>query len=155
MKTRHTLARAACAGLLLLAGAAARAGCWAAEVREPISNDGLPIGHASFAPLHRAMDQLGAMARADEGLNALPEAAGEPCRLGSGPFRLPTAGEANKPLKRIVKLDPAWGWDGKNRTRVQAIHVCPSLLDRTPDYGPPMRQAVQGLDFARIAALLN
>jgi hypothetical protein len=320
-----TLVRAACAGLLLLASAAAQAGCWAAEVREPITNDGLPIGHASFAPLHRVMDQLGTMARSNEGLNALPEvrlrlrreigdaespsrqpreaslhahgfgpkawgrgdcevipqadrlgaragisffinrpfarlqpyaedeqltaylegersepmqgwpvyagcavltanrsvwwlpvsvgemlafrereqqrrlddydrrnqrhaanaefmaflaknrlvlqaeldkikafrtglspeAAGEPYRLGSGPFRLPTASEANKPLKRIVKLDPAWGWDGKNRTRVQAIHVCPSLLDRNPDYGPPMRQAVQGLDFARIAALLN
>jgi hypothetical protein len=84
-----------------------------------------------------------------------PAAASEPYRLGSGRYRLPTESEANKPLKRLVKLDPSFPWDGRNRMRVQAIHVCPSLLDRNPTYGPPMREAVRVLDFKRIASLLN
>jgi hypothetical protein len=79
----------------------------------------------------------------------------EPYRLGSGRYRLPAPGESNKALKRLVKLDPAFGWDGRQRSRVQAIQVCPSELDKNPSYGPPMRQAVRALDFARIASLLN
>lgn len=79
----------------------------------------------------------------------------EPYRLGNGRFRLPTAAEQALPLKRLVKLDPSYPWDGRQRTRVQAIHVCPSMLERNPHYAPPMREAVRALDFARIAALLN
>jgi hypothetical protein len=82
-------------------------------------------------------------------------AAGEPYRRGSGRHRRPTESEANKPVKRLIKLDPSFPWDGRNRMRVQAIHVCPSLLDRNPTYGPPMREAVRVLDFKRIASLLN
>lgn len=84
-----------------------------------------------------------------------PAALAEPFRLGNGRFRLPTESERSLPLKRLVQLDPGFGWDGQRRTRVQAIQVCPSLLDRNPSYGPPMREAVRDLDFARIAALLN
>lgn len=84
-----------------------------------------------------------------------PAALAEPFRLGNGRFRLPTDSERSLPLKRLVKLDPGFGWDGQRRHRVQAIHVCPSLIDRNPHYGPPMREAVRDLDFARIAALLN
>lgn len=79
----------------------------------------------------------------------------EPYRLGNGRFRLPTPSEQALPLKRLVKLDPAYPWDGRQRTRVQAIHVCPSMLERNPRYGPPMQEAVRALDFTRIAALLN
>jgi hypothetical protein len=84
-----------------------------------------------------------------------PAAAAEPYRLGSGRYRLPTESDARRPLKRLVKLDPSFPWDGRKRMRVQAIHVCPSLLDHHPTYGPPMREAVRDLDFKRIAALLN
>jgi hypothetical protein len=84
-----------------------------------------------------------------------PAGADEPYRLGSGRFRLPTDSEAGRPLKRLVKLDPSFAWDGHNRMRVQAIHVCPSRLDRNPDHGPPMREAIRDLDFRRLEALLN
>lgn len=84
-----------------------------------------------------------------------PAALAEPYRLGTGRFQLPTESERGRPLKRLVKLDPAYPWDSQRRTRVQAIHVCPSLLDHNPRYGPPMRDAARDLDLARIAALLN
>jgi hypothetical protein len=80
---------------------------------------------------------------------------GEPFRLGNGRFRLPTPEELERPLKRLVKLDPSYPWDLQRRHRVQTLHVCPSLLYRNPTYGPPMREAVRDLDFARIAALLD
>lgn len=87
---------------------------------------------------------------------ALPaERAAEPFRLGNGRFRLPAPGEVDRPLKRLVKLDPSYPWDLKRRERVQVLHVCPSLIDRNPTYGPPMREAVRDLDIARIAALLD
>jgi hypothetical protein len=84
-----------------------------------------------------------------------PQAAAAPYRLGSGRYRLPTASEAKRPLKRLVKLDPDFPWDGRKRMRVQAVHVCPSRLDRHPHYGPPMREALRSLDFQRLAALLD
>ena len=87
------------------------------------------------------------------GLDAV--AAAEPYRLGTGRFRMPLPREADRPLKRLVKLDPGFGWDGSQRTRIQALHVCPSMLEHNPTYGPVMRQAVSALDFRRIAALLN
>lgn len=84
-----------------------------------------------------------------------PEALAEAFRLGTGRFGLPLASELAMPLKRLVKLDPTFPWDGRRRTRVQSIHVCPSNLDRNPRYGPPMREAVRTLDFQRIASLLQ
>ena len=47
--------------------------CWARSVLEPVVNDGLPITHASFNPLHAAMDQIEQMLRPNPGLLALPE----------------------------------------------------------------------------------
>ena len=110
--------------------------------------------------LHKLQQARASLVAELDGLRAAraalsPSAADAPYRLGSGRYRLPTESEANKPLKRLVKLDPSFPWDGRNRMRVQAIHVCPSLLDRNPNYGPPMREAVRDLDFKRIAALLN
>ncbi len=84
-----------------------------------------------------------------------PAALAEPYRLGNGRFRLPTAAEQALPLPRLVKLDPRYPWDVRQRTRVQAIHICPSMLEHNPRYAPVMREAVQALDFQRIAALLN
>ena len=107
----------------------------------PASTPAAPQAELDAVQAHR--QQLGAAALA------------EPFRLGNGRFRLPTASEQALPLKRLVQLDPTYPWDGRQRTRVQAIHVCPSQLDRNPHYGPPMREAVRALDFARIAALLN
>ena len=44
---------------LVLTGAVrAEPNCWARSVLEPVANDGLPITHASFKPLHAAMDQI-------------------------------------------------------------------------------------------------
>ncbi|CAN5198400.1 hypothetical protein BH11PSE10_BH11PSE10_16130 [soil metagenome] len=40
-------------------------------------------------------------------------------------------------------------------SRIEAIHVCHSLPDKHPPHGAPRRRAIGGLDFARIAALLN
>jgi hypothetical protein len=110
--------------------------------------------------LHQLQQSRATLVAELDGLRAAraaltPAAAAEPYRLGSGRYRLPTESEAHKPLKRVVKLDPSFPWDGRQRMRVQAIHVCPSLLDKNPSYGPPMREAVRDLDFKRIAALLN
>lgn len=113
-----------------------------------------PVGHASIHARRAALQaELAAVQAHRQQLNAA--ALAEPYRLGNGPFRLPTPSEQALPLKRLVKLDPAYPWDGRQRSRVQAIHVCPSLLERNADYGPPMQEAVRALDFARIAALLN
>lgn len=59
---------------LVLAGAVrAEPNCWAPSVLEPVASDGLPITHASFKPLHAAMDQIEQMLRPNPGLLALPE----------------------------------------------------------------------------------
>ena len=113
-----------------------------------------PAWHASIHARRAALQaELDAVQAHRQQLGAA--ALAEPFRLGNGRFRLPTASEQALPLKRLVQLDPTYPWDGRQRTRVQAIHVCPSQLDRNPHYGPPMREAVRALDFARIAALLN
>lgn len=112
---------------------------------------------ASHARLRAVRDGLvGELAELQAFRAALPAArSAEPYRLGNGRFRLPTPEDEGRPLKRLVKLDPSYPWDLKRRERVQVLHVCPSLLDHNPRYGPPMREAVRDLDFARIAALLN
>ncbi|MDR7296095.1 hypothetical protein J2X16_001434 [Pelomonas aquatica] len=79
----------------------------------------------------------------------------EPYRLGTGRHRLPTPAEAGRPLKRLVKLDPSFPWDGRNRTRIQLLTVCASAHPDNPAYARPMRDAVAALDFGRLAALLN
>lgn len=83
------------------------------------------------------------------------EALAQPYRLGTGRHRLPSPAEAGRDLPRIVKLDPDFPWDGKNRGRIQLITVCAPQLARNPAYHPPMREAVAAIDFARLAALLN
>ncbi|HUG21565.1 hypothetical protein [Piscinibacter sp.] len=84
-----------------------------------------------------------------------PDRLAEPYRLGNGKHRLPNASDAGRPLKRIVKLDRQFPWDGRHRARIQLITVCARQLTGNPDYHPPMRDAVDALDFARLAALLN
>ncbi len=79
----------------------------------------------------------------------------EPYRVGSGRHRLPTPAEAGRALQRVVKLDPDFPWDGKNRGRIQLLTVCAAQLEKNPRYHPSMRAAVAALDFARLAALLN
>jgi hypothetical protein len=79
----------------------------------------------------------------------------EPYRLGTGRHRLPGAGDAGRPLKRLVKLDPTFPWDGHNRTRIQLLTVCASTHASNPAYAGPMREAVAALDLAGLAALLN
>lgn len=113
-----------------------------------------PAWHASIHARRAALQtELAALQAHRQQLGAA--ALAEPYRLGNGRFRLPTPSEQALPLKRLVKLDPAYPWDGRQRTRVQAIHVCPSMLEHNPRYAPPMAEAVRALDFARIAALLN
>jgi len=84
-----------------------------------------------------------------------PERLAEPYRIGGGRHRLPTAADAGRPLKRVVKLDPTFPWDGRHRARVQLITVCAPQRVRSPEYHPPMRDAVAAIDLARLAALLD
>jgi hypothetical protein len=58
---------------LLATAGNAQAHCWAANAAEPLSNDGLPVNHASFRPLHAAMDVFEAQAKANAGLLAVPD----------------------------------------------------------------------------------
>jgi hypothetical protein len=112
----------------------------------------------------RAHDALRAqrqhLLREAEGFRAAVEAMDDaqraaPYHVGTGPNRLPTAFDLKQP-KPVVKLDPGFPWDGrKNRNRVQLITVCAPQLERNPGYHAPMRAAVEALDFARLAALLN
>jgi hypothetical protein len=76
-----------------------------------------------------------------------------PYHVGSGRHRLPTPDQASQ--HTVVKLDPAFAWDGRQRSRVQLLTVCAPQIERDPRYHPPMRDAVAALDFARLAALLN
>lgn len=110
--------------------------------------------HAQLRALRqRQVDELEQL-RATRGAMSAAELA-QPYYLGTGRHRLPTAAEAARPPKRIVKLDPSFPWDGKNRSRIQLITVCAPQLERSPGYHPPMRDAVAALDFASLAALLN
>lgn len=79
----------------------------------------------------------------------------EAYRLGSGRHRLPGPGDAGRPLKRLVKLDPGYPWDARHRTRIQLLTVCASTQPNNPTYATPMRDAVAALDLSRLAALLN
>jgi hypothetical protein len=78
-----------------------------------------------------------------------------PYHLGSGRHRLPTPAQAVGPQQAVVKLDPDFPWDARQRSRIQLLTVCAPQIERNPRYHAPMRDAVAALDFARIAALLN
>lgn len=80
---------------------------------------------------------------------------GAPYHVGSGRHRLPTPSQARAPQHTVVKLDPDFPWDARQRSRVQLLTVCAPQLERNPRYHPPMRDAIAALDFARLAALLN
>lgn len=99
------------------------------------------------------VDELEDLRRTRAGMSA--EQLAEPYRLGNGRHRLPTPAEASRPLKRLVKLDPTFPWDGRNRTRIQLLTVCASTHPNNPAYAQPMRDAVAALDLQRLAALLN
>ncbi len=79
----------------------------------------------------------------------------EPYNLGTGRHRLPTAAEAARAPRRVVKLDPTFPWDGQRRGRIQLITVCAPQLERNPPYHAAMHKAVAALDFARLTALLE
>lgn len=55
----------------------------------------------------------------------------------------------------VVRLDPAFPWSPARPMQVQLLTVCAPQIERNPAYHRPMREAVQALDFARLAALLN
>ncbi|MFG6428800.1 hypothetical protein [Roseateles sp. LYH14W] len=99
------------------------------------------------------LDELDDLRRTRAAMTA--EQLGEHYRLGAGRHRLPTPAEAGRPLKRLVKLDPSFPWDARNRTRIQLLTVCASTHPNNPAYAQPMRDAVAALDLARVAALLN
>lgn len=98
-------------------------------------------------------DELDDLRRSRAGMSA--EQLSEPYRLGTGRHRLPTPAEASRPLKRLVKLDPSFPWDGRRRTRIQLLTVCASTHANNPAYAQPMRAAVAALDLDRLAQLLN
>jgi hypothetical protein len=99
------------------------------------------------------VDELAHLRATRDGMSAAKLA--EQYQVGSGRHRLTTPMDAGRPPKRVVKLDPTFPWDGKNRGRIQLITVCAPQLERNPAYHPPMRDAVAAIDFARLAALLN
>lgn len=99
------------------------------------------------------VDELEDLRRTRAGMDAAQ--LGEPYRLGNGRHRLPGPGDAGRPLKRLVKLDPSFPWDARNRTRIQLLTVCASTHPNNPAYAQPMRDAVAALDLSRLAALLN
>lgn len=110
--------------------------------------------HAQLARSRQMLvDELDDQRRMRAGMSA--EQLAEPYRLGTGRHRLPTPAEAARPLKRLVKLDPSFPWDARNRTRIQLLTVCASTHPNNPAYAQPMREAVAALDLARLAALLN
>lgn len=110
--------------------------------------------HAQLARARQMLvDELDDLRRTRAAVSA--EQLAEPYRLGTGRHRLPTPAEAARPLKRLVKLDPAFPWDARNRTRIQLLTVCASTHPNNPAYAQPMRDAVAALDLARLAALLN
>jgi hypothetical protein len=110
--------------------------------------------HAQLAKSRqRLVDDLEDLRRSRAAMDG--QQLGQAYRLGSGRHRLPTPAEAGRPLKRLVKLDPSFPWDGRNRTRIQLLTVCASTHPRNPAYAQPMRDAVAALDLNRLAALLN
>ena len=110
--------------------------------------------HQQLARNHQMLvDELDDLRRTRAAMSA--EHLAEPYRLGTGRHRLPTPAEAGRPLKRLVKLDPSFPWDSRNRTRIQLLTVCASTHPNNPAYAQPMRDAVAALDLNRLAALLN
>jgi hypothetical protein len=110
--------------------------------------------HALLARARQMLvDELDDLRRTRAAMSA--EQLGEAYRLGTGRHRLPTPAEAGRPLKRLVKLDPSFPWDARNRTRIQLLTVCASTHPNNPAYAGPMRDAVAALDLSRLAALLN
>ena len=99
------------------------------------------------------VDELAELRNTRAGMD--PAQLAEPYRLGTGRHRLPGAADAGRPLKRLVKLDPAFPWDARNRTRIQLLTVCASTHPNKPAYSLPMREAVAALDLASLAALLD
>jgi len=110
--------------------------------------------HAQLRALRQQQaDAIAELRAARLGMSA--DALAQPYRIGTGKHRLPTPAESARELKRVVRLDPSFPWDGKDRGRIQLITVCAPQLERNPSYHPPMRDAVAAIDFARLAALLN
>ncbi|MDR7335919.1 hypothetical protein [Roseateles asaccharophilus] len=110
--------------------------------------------HALLAHSRQMLvDELEDLRRTRAAMSA--EQLAEPYRLGTGRHRLPTPAEVTRPLKRLVKLDPTFPWDARNRTRIQLLTVCASTHPNNPAYAQPMRAAVAALDLASLAALLN
>lgn len=99
------------------------------------------------------VDELDDLRRTRAGMSA--EQLAEPYRLGTGRHRLPAPMDAARTMKRLVKLDPSFPWDARNRSRIQLLTVCASTHPDNPAYAGPMRDAVAALDLARLAALLN
>ena len=99
------------------------------------------------------LNELDDLRATHAGMDAAQRA--EPYRLGTGRHRLPGASDAGRPLKRLVKLDPTFPWDARNRTRIQLLTVCASTHANNPAYAQPMGAAVAALDLASLAALLN
>ncbi|KPF95317.1 hypothetical protein IP87_16990 [beta proteobacterium AAP121] len=110
--------------------------------------------HAQLRALRQA--QIDELAHLRETRRGMSDAAlAQPYHLGTGRHRLPTAAEAARPPRRVVKLDPTFPWDGQRRGRIQLITVCAPQLERNPAYHAAMHRAVTSLDFARLAALLD
>lgn len=115
---------------------------------------GEAANHALLAKSRQMLvDELESLRHTRAAMNA--EQLAEPYRLGTGRHRLPTPAEQSRPLKRLVKLDPSFAWDARNRTRIQLLTVCASTHPNNPAYAQPMREAIAALDLARLAALLN
>ena len=110
--------------------------------------------HAQLARSRQMLvDELDSLRATRAGMDA--GQLGEAYRLGHGRHRLPGPGDAGRPLKRLVKLDPSFPWDARNRSRIQLLTVCASTHRNNPAYAQPMRDAVAALDLGRLANLLN
>ncbi|KRA78436.1 hypothetical protein ASD88_06330 [Pelomonas sp. Root662] len=110
--------------------------------------------HAQLARVRQTLvDELEDLRRTRAAMTA--DQLGEPYRLGAGRHRLPTPDQPVGTMKRLVKLDPSFPWDARNRTRIQLLTVCASTHPNNPAYAQPMRDAVAALDLSRLAALLN
>jgi hypothetical protein len=110
--------------------------------------------HAQLRALRQAqIDELAHLRATRRGMSAA--ALAEPYHVGSGRHRLPTAAEAARAPRRVVKLDAAFAWDVQRRGRIQLITVCAPQLERNPAYHAAMHLAMTALDFTRLAALLD
>jgi len=118
----------------------------ALKAREPLQAQKNAVGQAGLE------EELQALRTYRDSLSA--EALAQPYHQGHGRFGLPADNERRANLPGLVKMNSQFGWDRRDRTRLQMLQVCAMPLAH-PQYGAPLRRALEALDWNMLSSLIR